>query len=111
MVIEMRDLLFRNLTSKKKQRRCLSMYEVVKQDGILAKTHRHAVYSFEKVPNANQELEKPTLNVIRLHDSKTKKDKVFCKMKGKVFAFCNKTIYLVSFVHTLRIELSENCRC
>lgn len=104
----MRDLLFKNLTSQEKHKRRLSMTETVNQNGILARTNRHAVYSLDEVASADQKIESPILNVIRFHDSKTKTDKIFCKMKGKIYAFFNEKVYLVSFVHTLRIELIDS---
>jgi hypothetical protein len=108
LVIKMRDLLFRNLTSQEKKRRRLSLSESVNQDGMSARSQRHIVYSIQEVQDTNKILEKPVLSVIKLHDSRVKVDRLFCKMKGKIFALHEGKIYLVSFVHTLKIELTDS---
>lgn len=103
----MRDLLFKALTSQKKKRRCLSLTENIAEQGYLAKSARHVIYSLEEIPDSNTILNKPILSVTKFHDSRTNEDKLFCKMKGKIFASFNKKIYLISFIHTLRIALKE----
>lgn len=104
----MRDLLFRNLTSLGKNRRRLSLIENIDRNGVIAKSQRHVIYSIKEVPNTNTILEKPTLSVIKIHNSEKNLDRLFCKMKGSLFAMYNQKIYLISFVHTLRINLSNS---
>lgn len=84
------------------------MIEKVTEPGVCARSQRHIVYSIEEKRDPNADLGRPTLAVIKFHNSKTNIDKLFCKMKGKIFAFHDKKIYLVTFVHTLRIELAGN---
>jgi len=51
--------------------------------------------------------EKPAscLYVIKEHNTKEHREKFFCKIKGSIYAIKSGRIFLITFMHSLRIDL------
>jgi len=103
----MRDLIFKNLTSKDKSRRVLCAKERIIEDGIATRIEKHLIYVIREADDSETEKKiKPELFVIKEKNSKVKRESFFIKMKGGLYAHCNKKLLHVSFLHSLRIDLS-----
>lgn len=102
----MRNLLFRNVTSDDKRRRILASSEFIEQKGVRSCVHRHLVCRIEEMSKAQDFLPRPTLSVVRKQDTRFKLEHFYCRIKGQMYLANNNQVFLVSFIHSLRIELS-----
>ncbi len=111
----MRDLIFKNLTSLNKQRRILASSEIVDKKGVRSIIHRHFVCIIKEVNpalacksgvKANQvSRPAPYLYVLRKQNSKDQEEKFFCRIKGSICAIINGRLFLIFFMHSLKISL------
>jgi len=102
----MRDLLFKNLTSTDKKRRVISSSEIVDKEGIHSVIHRHFVCMIKEVEGNKVSQPAPSVCVIKEHNTKEQKERFFCKIKGSMYALNNKKLFLILFVHSLKINLA-----
>lgn len=107
----MRDLLFRNLTSEDKKRRVIASSEVAEREGIRSTVHRHFVCIVREVKDAAT-VQKPAPYLYVLKESNTRQhlQKFFCRIKGSIFAVSKGKIYLVLYMHSLKISLQESAK-
>lgn len=105
--ISMRELLFKNLTSLQRKRKIISISDSSLRDGYLAHTERHFIYMVKEAKNLRQDLERPDLHILKVHDSKQKMEKLFFKVKGSFFVVTNNCLYIVNFCHSFKIELHD----
>lgn len=103
----MRDLVFKNLTSKDKSRKVVCAREKISEDGITTRIKKHLIYAIREAAN-NETAQKiaPELFIIKEKDSKGKRESFFIKMKGAMYANCNKKLLHIDFLHSLRIDLT-----
>jgi len=101
----MRDLLFKNLTSQDKKRRIISSSEIVDKEGVRSIVRRHFVCIAREVQEKELERPEPYLYVLKERKTKEHKERFFCRMKGSLFAINNGKLYLIVFMHSLRINL------
>jgi hypothetical protein len=101
----MRDLLFKNLTSDDHRKKIISSSEIVDKAGVRTIVRRHFVYFVREVPDQQLERQAPYLFVIKEHNTKEKKEKFYCRMKGNLYAIYQERLFLVHFMHSLRINL------
>lgn len=101
----MRDLLFKNLTSNDKRRRIISSSEIVDKQGVRSIIHRHFVYIVKEIKNNQIYRPLPYLYVLKEHNNKEQKEKFFCRIKGSVCAVNNGRLFLILFMHSLKINL------
>jgi hypothetical protein len=47
----------------------------------------------------------PYVYVLKEHNTKEQKEKFFCRIKGSIFAVCNGRLFLIFFMHSLKISL------
>lgn len=101
----MRDLVFKNLTSLNKQRRILASSEIMDKKGVRSIIHRHFVCIVKEI-KANQ-VSKPSsyLYVLRKRNTKEQEEKFFCRIKGSVYAIIDGRLFLILFMHSLKINL------
>lgn len=101
----MRDLLFKNLTSNDKKRRIIASSEISNNQGVRSIIRRHFVCLIKEIKD--NRLPKPLrhLYVLKEHNSREQKEKFFCKIKGSVYAVNNDKLYLILFMHSLKIDL------
>jgi hypothetical protein len=104
----MRDLLFRNLTSEDKKRKVIASSEVADREGVHSVIHRHFVCMMKEVKDASTvQRPDPYLYVLKESNTKDGRQKFFCRIKGSIFAVAQDKIYLVSYMHSLKICLSS----
>jgi len=102
----MRDLLFKNLTSNDHRRKIIASSEVVDKQGVCSTIHRHFICMIKEV-KAGHNIEKPApyLYVLKNHNTKEQREKFFCKIKGSICAVNKGRLFLVVFMHSLKIDL------
>jgi hypothetical protein len=105
----MRDLLYKKLTSDDKKRKIISSSEIVDREGMRSVIRRHFVCLVKEI--GTQELEKNQkpllyLYVLKEHYTREQKEKFFCKLKGSIYAVNQGRLFLIIFMHTLRIVLT-----
>jgi hypothetical protein len=101
----MRDLLFKNLTSSDKRRKIITSSEVTEKQGVRTEIHRHFVSIVKEVKD--KQLEKPLsyIYVLRARNNKEQKERFFCRIKGSMYLVNNGKLFLVLFMHSLKISL------
>lgn len=102
----MRDLLFKNLTSTDRKRKVLSSSEVIDKQGVRSIIRRHLVCMVKEL-NPNCEVNKPLpyLYVLKEHNNREQREKFFCRIKGSLYAVSNGRLFLILFMHSLKITL------
>ncbi len=101
----MRDLLFKNLTSDDKRRRIITSSEVVEKEGVRSVINRHFVCMVKEIKDNKVERQEPYVHVLKEHNSREQKERFFCKIKGSVCAVNSGKLFLILFVHSLKISL------
>ena len=66
---------------------------------------RHFICMVKEVKSENIDKPAPYLYVLKEHNSKEHKEKFFCKIKGSVCAVNQGRLFLIVFMHSLRIDL------
>ncbi len=103
----MRDLLFRNLTSSDKKRRVLVSSEVVDKQGVRSIIRRHFICILKEVePQKQVDKPAPTIRVLKEHNNREHRERFFCSIKGSVYAVNKDKLYLITFMHSLNINLT-----
>ncbi|MFA5311021.1 MAG: hypothetical protein WC355_01740 [Candidatus Omnitrophota bacterium] len=103
----MRDLLFKNLTSSDHKKRIICSSEVSEKQGVHSVIRRHFICMVKEINNQDMGMDKPQscLYVLKERDSKEQKQKFFCKVKGSIYAVNGDKLFLIVFMHSLRIDL------
>ena len=101
----MRDLIFKNLTSNDKKRRIIASSETIDKHGVRSIIRRHFVCIVKEVIDGPAERPLPYLYVFKERNSKERKEKFFCRIKGSVYAVSGDRLLLIHFMHSLRINL------
>lgn len=104
----MRDLVFKNLASKGKSRRILLAKETINEEGILTKIQKHLIYDIREIKenSPSNDKTKNELYILKERNTKLKIESFFIKMKSSTYVNSNNRIFLVNFLHSLRIDLS-----
>lgn len=111
----MRDLLFKNLTSDDKKRKVIISSEIADRQGVRSIIRRHFICIVKEINPGSEgksrvkdnKIERPLpyLYVLKEHNNKEQKEKFFCKIKGSVYATSNSRLFLILFMHSLKISL------
>ncbi|MFC1703649.1 hypothetical protein ACFL1E_02565 [Candidatus Omnitrophota bacterium] len=104
----MRELLFKNLTSVDKGRKILSLSEVFTQNGVVSHISRKFIYFIKEVPAVVKDTAEPQFYIFKQQDSKQKVEEIFIKIKGHLYTFNGDGIFLVSFCHSLKINIAPH---
>lgn len=102
---EMRDLLFKNLTSSDKKRRVIASSEIVDKQGVRSIIRRHFICLIKEINNDDLHRPLPYLYVIKERNTREQKEKFFCRIKGSIYAISNGKLFLILFMHSLKINL------
>lgn len=102
----MRDLIYKNLTSGDKKRKIVATSEIIDKQGIRSVIHRHFVCIIKEIEDNCMNGSQPYVYILKKRDSKEQKEEFFCRVKGSVFAVNNGRLFLVLFMHSLKINLS-----
>jgi hypothetical protein len=101
----MRDLLFKNLTSEDRKRKILASSEIVDKNGVRSIIHRHFVCVVKEIKDNKLERPMPYLYVLKEHNNLEQREKFFCRIKGSIYAVSKGRLYLILFMHSLKINL------
>jgi len=112
----MRDLLFKNFTSEDRKRRILASSEIMDKQGVRSVIRRHFIYIVKEVNPAlagksgvkekQVSMPKPYLYVLKERNSREQREKFFCRIKGSIYAVNKGRLFLILFIHSLRISLA-----
>lgn len=118
----MRELVFKNLTSKDQKRRDLYMSEAFEKDGIRTVTQKHSMYIIgpcTQVINSQNMLggHKITLQnpgpanmrhvfIFKKRDTKAKTETFIYNVIGRFYAVIGNELYPIAFKHSFEIVFS-----
>jgi len=102
----MRDLLFKNLTSFDKTKRRIASSEIVDKQGVRSIIHRHFICLIKEVKDLSLERPLPYLNILKVRNNKEQMEKFFCRLKNSIYAIYDDKVYLILFMHSLKVTLS-----
>lgn len=101
----MKDLLFKNLTSIDKRRKVIASSEIVDNQGVRSIIRRHFVCIIKEIKENKLQRPSPYLYILKEHNTREQKEKFFCRIKGSVCAVNNGRLFLILFMHSLKINL------
>ena len=111
----MRDLLFKNLTSDDKKRKILTSSEIMDKQGVRSIIRRHFICIAREINPAlarkggvkdkNTQRPLPYLYVLKERNTIEQREKFFCRIKGSIYAVSNGRLFLIAFMHSLKIKL------
>lgn len=102
----MRDLVFKNLTSSDKRRKILASSEIMDKEGVRCIIRRHFICLIKEINGPHPQRPLPYLYVLKERNSREQKEKFFCRIKGSVFAVNNSRLFLILFMHSLKINFT-----
>ena len=102
----MRDLLFKNLTSSDRRRKILASSEITDKEGVRSTIHRHFVCIVKEIENKQLKKPEPYLYVLKVRNKINQMEKFFCRIKGSLYAVNKGQLYLILFMHSLKINIS-----
>lgn len=104
----MRDLVFKNLTSRNKSRRILLAKETINEDGILTRIQKHLIYDVHEISEeySDDKKFKNELFILKEKNTRLRTESFFIKMKSGMCANCNNRVFVINFLHSLRIDLA-----
>jgi hypothetical protein len=101
----MRDLLFKNLTSQDKKRRIIASAEIADKQGVRSIIYRHFICILKEIEDHKIERPSPSVYVFKEHNSRQHEEKFFCRVKGSIYAVNQGKLFLILFMHSLKIDL------
>lgn len=101
----MKNLIFKNITSENRRQRILYSSESTEQEGIRTVVNRHLICRIHNVVEAEESLQPPALYVIKKRDTQANSEAFYCRIKGLMYMSDKHRLHLVSFIHSLRIQL------
>jgi hypothetical protein len=102
----MRDLLFKNLTSDDKKRKILTSSEIMDKQGVRSIIHRHFICIVKEIKDKQISKPQPYLYVLKERNSREQREKFFCRIKGSIYAVHKGRLFLILFMHSLKIILT-----
>ena len=114
----MRDILFKNLTSRDHHRRDIFLSEASERNGVTTKTQKHFVYfirdhEFLAGPDklegwlkkyARKGPRLKDLSVVKSYDSKIGEEKFEVKIAGNLYVLREQDIFSVDFTQVFKID-------
>ncbi len=103
----MRDLLFKNLISQDRRRKVIASIETSDQQGVHSVIQRHFIYIIKDIKSGQRNgAIKPYAYIRKERNTARQEEKFYCKIKGGVFTVYKEKVYLIRFMHSLKIHLS-----
>ncbi|MDD5098015.1 MAG: hypothetical protein PHU59_05995 [Candidatus Omnitrophica bacterium] len=102
----MRNLLYKNLTSPDRTQRIITSSEITNKEGVHSVVRRHFACRIKQIDSLDVSKPAPYLYVVKERNTKQKREHFFCKLKGSILTVSQEKIFLVTFIHTLNIELT-----
>lgn len=103
----MLELQYKNLTSVEKGKKIISICEESQKNGFLTRTYKKFIYLVKDTENLRASLVQPRFYILKIHDSKNRKERFIFKVKGSFYVVSNKQIRVVYFCHSFKIDLAE----
>jgi hypothetical protein len=107
---KMRDLLFKNLTSNDRKRRIIASSEIVDKQGVRSIIRRHFICMVKEIENNKGPKPLSQLYVLKEHNSRQQKERFYCRIKGSIWAVSKGRLFMLLFMHSLRINLLGACQ-
>jgi len=105
--IKMRDLVLRNLTSLDKKRKVISSSEINTSNGICTKIRRNFICSLKSIREPQENITTaPKISIYKNHDTLLHTSKFLYKIKGNIYVVNQEQIYIVSYIHSFKLELA-----
>ncbi|MCM8799400.1 MAG: hypothetical protein NC900_01530 [Candidatus Omnitrophica bacterium] len=103
----MRNLVFKNLSSKDRSRKVLVSTESFDKSGIHTYISRHLICLIKEVTKEESPNKiSPSLYILKERNNQTQKERFIFRLKGSIYTVVNGRLYLISFLHSFRIKLS-----
>ena len=99
------DLQFKNLTSADKRRKIITCSETGESHGVRSIIRRHFVWIVKELKDNQIEGPRPYLYVLKERNTRDRKERFFCKLKGSIYLAHKGRLFLVAFMHSLKIDL------
>jgi len=78
---------------------------MVNKNGVRSIIHRHFVCIIREIKDKQASRPLPYLYVLRKQNSKEQEEKFFCRIKGSICAINKGRLFLILFMHSLKISL------
>ena len=101
----MRNLVLRNMTSLEKRRRILSSQEISERDGIRTFIRRNFIFQATETDIQEESPDRTKVYILKYHNSDEQKDKFLFRLKGSIYAVSNDKVYLITYIHSFKLEL------
>ncbi len=105
----MRDLVFKNLLSKDRKRRIIASSEVAEHQGVRSVIHRHFICLVREMKEDKDNIKTPAppeIYILKDRSTRKNEEKFFCRIKGSIYAVNKGKLFLILFVHSLKITLA-----
>ncbi len=84
----------------------ISSCEIIDQQGLRSIVSRHFIYIVKEIQAQPAKRPSPHIYILKWHNSDQQREKFFCKVKGSIFAVHKGRLYLILFMHTLKINVA-----
>ncbi len=101
----MREIAFKNITSKKKKRKIISLIEKAEKDQCFVHSYKTLVYIVSPQKEKIRELSRPEYYVSKFYDSQTKEERFSLRVKGTSYVVQDSSFFRIDFCHSLKIEI------
>lgn len=103
----MRNLVFKNLTSEDRTKKIIVSTETFDKSGIRTYISRHLICLIREItPDESLSQVSPSLYILKERNNQTQKERFIFRLKGSIYTVVNGHLYLISFLHSLRIKLT-----
>jgi len=103
----MREILFKNITSKKNNRRVILVDEKSGDKKYNTHTRKIFAYIIRKSKFKTALIKPPVFNITKWYDTKTKEEKFTFRVKGMLYIMRDEQFYKIDFSHSIRLELTK----
>jgi len=105
----MRNLVFKNLTSKDHTRKIILAKETFEEEGISTVIQKHLIYFVRQIKQQGpNDKVKPELFIIKQKNSHSKTEAFLVKMKAGMYIQYEGNLYVINFLHSLKIFMSPS---
>ena len=102
------ELQYKNLTSLEKGRKIIAIKEESRKNGFLTRTDKRFIYLVRDNKNLRESLTAPRFYILKIHDSKNRKERFLFRVKGSFYVVKNQEVHTVYFCHSFRIDLTQS---
>ncbi len=103
----MKEIIFKNLTSKNKRIKNISATEILRKNNILIESNRETKYFINNPLRSirNISIKKPEIHILKDIDTCKNTKKFNWKIKGKILIKFNAQIIPIDYEHTYELEI------